>query len=176
VYVFWGVATLAAVALALRSAPVRGRVVLTICVFALAAVPLALYVLTQRHTGFGVQGRHVLPVLVVAPLLAGELLRRRRDDLRTKWIPGLIAVSLTGVALAHFTALYWNARRSGVGLDGPFMFLGEAEWSPPVGWGLWLAVAAAGAACVAAAGVLAAKAEAAQQQERGLAQASATGQ
>lgn len=176
VYVFWGAVTLAAVALALRFAPIRGKVVLAICVFALAAFPLALYVLTQRHTGYGVQGRHVLPVLVIVPLLAGELLRRRRDELPAKWVPCLIAVALTGAALVHFTALYWNARRSGVGLDGPLVFVGNAEWSPPVGWGLWLALAAVGAACVCATGVLAAKAEAAQEQQRGLAQASPTGQ
>jgi hypothetical protein len=74
----------------------------------------------------------------------------------------LIALSFAGIALVQFTALYWNGRRSAVGLDGPFFFPGDAEWSPPLGWGLWLAMAAGGAACVAVVGALAAKAEAAQ--------------
>ena len=35
----------------------------------------------QLRTGFGAQGRHVLPVLVLVPLWAGEVLRRRPDGL-----------------------------------------------------------------------------------------------
>jgi len=175
VYIFWAVATFAAVAGGLRWAPTRGKVVLAVCVIALAVLPLAQYILVQRHTGFGLQGRHVLPILVIVPLLAGELLRRNQHRFAAGGAR-LVALSFVGIALAHFTALYWNGRRSAVGLDGPFVFLGDAEWSPPIGWGLWLALAAAGAACVAAAGLLAAKAEAAQQEQRAFAEAAAAGQ
>ena len=162
VYIFWGAATLAGVACALRWAPARGKVVLAVCVLALAALPLAQYVLVQRHTGFGLQGRHVLPILVIVPLLAGELLRRNHERFAAARARHLIALSFAGIALVQFTALYWNGRRSAVGLDGPFVFRGSVEWSPPLGWEVWLALAAAGAACVAAVGLLAAKAEAAQ--------------
>jgi hypothetical protein len=176
VYLFWGFATLAAVGGAIRWAPARSKAVLAVCAVALAALPLAQYVVFQRHTGFGLQGRHVLPILVIVPLLAGELLRQGRDRLPANWARGVVAVAFMGVAIAQFAALYWNAWRSAVGLDGPFVFLGDAEWSPPIGWGLWLALAAVGAACVATAGLLAAKAEAAQEEERGLAEAPAAGQ
>jgi hypothetical protein len=161
-YIFWGIATAAAVAGALRWAPIRGKVVLAICVVALAVLPLTQYIVFQRHTGFGLQGRHVLPILVIVPLLAGELLRRNHERLAARSVRHLIALSFAGIALVQFTAVYWNARRSAVGLDGPFVFLGSSEWTPPIGWGVWLALAAAGAACVAAAGLLAAKTEAAQ--------------
>lgn len=159
-YLFWGFATLAAVGAAIRWAPRRARAVMAVCALAVAVLPLAQYVVFQRHTGFGLQGRHVLPILVIVPLLAGELLRRHRDRLPANRA-GFVALAFVGIGATHFVALYWNAWRSAVGLDGPFVFLGDAEWSPPVGWGLWLAVAGAGAVCVAAAGVLAAKAEAA---------------
>jgi hypothetical protein len=161
VYLFWGLATAAAVGGAIRCAPARAKAVLAVCALALVALPLAQYVIFQRHTGFGLQGRHVLPILVILPLLAGELLRRHRDRLPANRA-GFVALVFGGIGATHFVALYWNAWRSAVGLNGPFVFLGDAEWSPPVGWGLWLAVAGAGAVCVAAAGVLAAKAEAAQ--------------
>ena len=176
VYIFWGVATFTAVACALRWASTRGKVVLAVCVVALAVLPLTQYILVQRHTGFGLQGRHVLPILVIVPLLAGELLRRNHERFGARRVRHLIALAFAGIALVQFTALYWNARRSAVGVDGPFVFLGDAEWSPPIGWGLWLAVAAAGAACLAAAGLLAAKAEAAQEEQRGFAEAAAAGQ
>jgi hypothetical protein len=159
VYIFWGVATLAGVACALRWAPARGKVVLAVCALALAGLPLAQYILVQRHTGFGLQGRHVLPILVIVPLLAGELLRRSHERFTAARVRHLIALSFAGIALVQFTALYWNGRRSAVGMDGPVAFLGSAEWSPPLGWVVWLAVAAGGSACLVAAGLLAAKAE-----------------
>jgi predicted membrane protein DUF2142 len=163
VYIFWGFATLAGVACALRWAPIRGKVVLAVCVLALAALPLTQYILVQRHTGFGLQGRHVLPILVIVPLLAGELLRSNHERFAAARVRHLIALPFVGIALVQFTALYWNGRRSAVGVDGPLFFLGSAEWSPPLGWGVWLAVAAGGSACLAAAGLLAARAEASHQ-------------
>jgi hypothetical protein len=162
VYIFWGVAIFAAVACALRWAPTRGRIVLVVCVAALAVLPLTQYVLVQRHTGFGLQGRHVLPILVIVPLLAGELLRRNHERVAARRVRQLIALSFVGIGLAQFTALYWNARRSAVGLDGPLVFLGGAEWNPPIGWSIWLALAAGGAVCIVAAGLLGANAEAGQ--------------
>lgn len=160
VYIFWGVATLAAIAGGLRWAPARGKVVLAVCALALAVLPLAQYILVQRHTGFGLQGRHVLPILVIVPLLAGELLRRAHDRFAAARVRDLVALTFAGIALAQFTALYWNGRRSAVGLDGPLVFFDGAQWSPPLGWGIWLALAAAGSACLVAAGLQAAKAEA----------------
>ncbi len=180
-YIFWGLATFAAVALALRSTSGRERAVLIGCVIALAVIPIVQYVVFQRHTGFGLQGRHVLPFLVVIPLLAGELLRRREELLRAPRARLLLTLCFAGVALAQFAALYLNGRRSAVGVDGSLLFLGDAEWSPPIGWGLWLAVAALGAACIAVAGAQAARAlapeaEASQEQQRRLAQAAAARQ
>jgi hypothetical protein len=38
-------------------------------------------------------------------------------------------------------AWYCNARRSAVGSEGPWFFFPSAEWQPPLGWGLWCALA-----------------------------------
>jgi hypothetical protein len=50
--------------------------------------------------------------------------------------------------------IWWlEARRLAVGTDGPFFFLGDAAWTPPGGWPLWVAVFLAGAAATASAPV-----------------------
>jgi hypothetical protein len=94
----------------------------------------------------------VLPVLVAVPLLAGELAYRRREELRR----GLLVAIPVAAAVVQFAAFYLNGRRSAVSIDGPLLFLGRADWSPPVGWGFVLAVAAAGTAAIASIGVRAA--------------------
>ena len=86
----------------------------------------------QLRTGFGAQGRHVLPVLVLVPLSAGEILRRRPQGLG--WL-----LPAVGVLWAAGQAVAWlaNARRAAVGTDGSWWFFGAAEWSPPGGWWVW---------------------------------------
>ncbi len=113
--------------------------------------PLSLWVLSLRHTGFGLQGRYVLPVLVAVPLLCGEVLVRGRARL-TAGVRAALVLGVAGaVAVLHLGAWWFNARRAATGTDGPLLFLGEAEWSPPLGWAPWLGLAVVGAALVAAA-------------------------
>ena len=94
----------------------------------------------QLRTGYGAQGRHVLPVLVLVPLCAGEILRRRPQGLG--WL-----LPAAGGLWAGGQAVAWlaNARRAAVGTDGSWWFFGAAEWSPPGGWWPWAVLAAAGA-------------------------------
>ena len=62
--------------------------------------------------------------------------------------PGTVA------GVVQFGAWWFYARRSAVGVDGPFAFLGKAEWTPWAGWGLWLAFALVGSLLLAAAPLL----------------------
>ena len=91
----------------------------------------------QLRTGYGAQGRHVLPALVLPPLYAGEVLRGRR----LAWLP-----VAAGVLWAVGQGVAWitNARRAAVGTDGSYWFFGDAQWSPPLGWWPWAVLAAAG--------------------------------
>jgi len=139
----WAALAAALLAGALRAAPPPRRLALAAAVAAGAALPVALYVLVVRHTGFGLQGRHVLPVLVALPLLAGELLARRPPPARAALAAGVVA------GLAHLGAWWANARRAATGTDGPIWFPGVAEWSPPAGWLPWALLALSGAALVA---------------------------
>jgi hypothetical protein len=66
----------------------------------------------------------------------------------------LFACFVVPAAAVQLVAWYVNAHRSAVGTDGSWLFLGRAEWSPPAGWGTWLAVSVIGALALVAAAVL----------------------
>jgi hypothetical protein len=112
-----------------------GAAVLTAILF-----PPLFWLVQYRHTGFDLQGRQMLPLLVALPILCGSLVRDQRRLLK-------VALPLTGAI--QFIAWYVNARRSAVGTGGPLFFLGEAKWSPAGGWLPWLVLAALGSAALA---------------------------
>jgi hypothetical protein len=121
----------------------------------LAAGVLALIVAASavyRQTGYELQARHILPVAVVLPLYAGELLDRNRGALAPRTAGRLLAGLATFAAVIQAVAFYVYCRRFAVGTDGPWLFLSDAEWSPPLGWLPWLFLAAVAALCYAAAG------------------------
>ncbi len=149
-YVLWGLAVLGLTGLALWLGSARERVGVAICAAAGVGVTVAASVLQLRH-GYGIQGRHVLPVLVAAPLWSAEVVRRHRERLgprdRALLVVGAGALFAGGQALAFWV----DARRAAVGTGGPWLFVGSAQWSPPGGWWPWIAVAAVGCALVLAA-------------------------
>jgi hypothetical protein len=141
--VLWAAGVAVLLAIAARQSSTRERFVLAAALAAAVLGPVALYVVLIRHTGFGLQGRHVLPALVAVPLLAAELVRRR-----PAW---LLPAAGGAAALVHLGAWWAYARRSAVGVDGPLFFLADAQWTPPGGYVLWCLVVLAGALLVGAA-------------------------
>lgn len=151
-----GVAGLALAALVL--ARVRERIVLVVVGVVALAFPILFYAFSLRTSGFGLQGRHVLPALALIPMLAGELLDRRaarRGD-AVIW-RSLAAASVAAIAVYQLLAWWHNAHYwAGTSASGPF--LSHSTWSPPLGWTWWVLVLAAGAlAMLAAAGLAAAQ-------------------
>jgi hypothetical protein len=144
VYLAWQGLWLGLIGTAFAVGDRRQRLVLLACTGVALLAPLLLQVAVMRHTGFVVQGRHVLPVLVLAPLVAGDVVADRAP----RWWP--VAVGLV-VAAVHFAAWYTAAHRAAVGVGGPWLFLGRSAWSPPLGYGLWMLAAGAGALLVATA-------------------------
>lgn len=143
------------VAAALAVAGRRERIVLAATAAAAPLIPVVLYVVYLRHTGFGVQGRHVLPIIVAVPLLAGELVRERWEQLASR-VRRALLVGVPVLASAGQVVAWWlNERRAAVGVDGPLWFLGDAAWSPPVRWGICILLVVAGAALASAAVVAA---------------------
>jgi len=128
----------------------------------LAAVPVVSVVVSAavvHQTGFGMQGRYISALAVAVPLLAGEVLVR--NHVRVAVRAGAIVVAAVALSASAVQLLGWysNARRYAVGTNGPRLFLGAAQWSPPAGWWVWLGMAVVGAALLAAVPVAAAMAD-----------------
>jgi hypothetical protein len=147
-YAAWGALVLVLLVLALVRGTGRQRAALGVLVTGAFVLSIAFHSVMPGQTGFDVQGRYLLPLVVAVPILAGEILRTRRVPA----ISTAAAVGLCGVLVAalQFFAWYENARRYAVGTSGPRWFLNHAQWVPAGGWLLWIAVAAAGCLCIAA--------------------------
>ena len=141
-YVVWGLLAAGLLVLALRVADDRRRWALAAAVAACGAFPVLFYGGVMRHVGNLLQGRHVLPLLIIVVLLAGEIVYRRADRIPPRADALLLAAVAVPAAAVQALAWWANSRRWAVGPDGSWWFLGDAAWSPPGGWGLWLAVVA----------------------------------
>jgi hypothetical protein len=141
----WFALVVALVSIALLLGTRREQVVLSAAVVAAVAVPFLLVATIMRHTGYGLQGRYVMALSVAVPLLAGEIVYRRRASLPT---PRIVLPFAIAAALCQTLALYVNGRRFAVGSTGPELFWGDAVWDPPGGWAPWGVVTLTGAAAL----------------------------
>ena len=118
----------------------------TLVVWVLATLALAyiVYASVFYPVQAGLQGRHVLPFFFLAPLLAGVVLAERLDRVDPSAFRRFVTVIAVAVPVLQAVGLYENARRYGVGVNGPIAFLGRASWQPGLGWVPWLAVGAVG--------------------------------
>lgn len=143
----WLALTVALVASALVAASaLRDRVVLVAAAIAVPLIPIALFVVTVRFTGYGIQGRYALPIVVALPLLAGELVSENRERVGAAALRALVVAVPLAAAVVQLLALWRNAQRSAFGLHGSLLSWGTPEWTPPIGWALWLVISAAGCA------------------------------
>jgi len=151
-YELWRALAVALVVAALLVGTWRQRWLLLASLAAVVAVPILLVAGTMRHTGFGAQGRYFLAFSIVVPLLAGEILARQRERLRALDANRLFLLLALTAGFVQLVAWWTNAHRFAVGVSGHEWFLSSAEWSPPLGWTLWLTmVTGAGCLLVAAA-------------------------
>ncbi|WP_235825675.1 DUF2142 domain-containing protein [Candidatus Frankia alpina] len=147
-YRIWWLAVVALALVALAADPWRARLGFVAVLVGAAVVAVGLDVVVLRQTRFPVYGRYLLPLAVLLPLAAGEIVTRRAARLPAAVRrPLQVAVPLL-VAAVHLVGLWANARRYAVGAGGPGWFLGRSQWNPPGGWSPWFALAVAGAACL----------------------------
>jgi hypothetical protein len=143
-YGLWGALAAALTTTALLVGTRWQRLHLVISIGAALALPVFLVATTMRHTGFALQGRYVLSFSLVVPLVAGEILVRRYERLRALEAEHLFLPFALAAGFVQLVAWWTNARRFAVGIRGPRWFLSSAEWTPPLGWWPWLALAVAG--------------------------------
>jgi len=139
------------VALGWRRASRRERIVLAAWVVGgLLLAPLLQAAVAAP--GASVQGRWLLPVVIIVPLLSAVLVARRPENGggTRAWAVGSIVL----VAVTQFLAIYANGRHYAVGPRAPLLWFTRSFWLPPLGWAPWLLLAAAGAAAFVAGGVL----------------------
>jgi hypothetical protein len=160
VYLAWASLVVALVTMALLATTRRGRLVMAVSIGAVVVgggvLYAALIVLLNEPVEY-VQGRYIMALSVVVPLVAAELLA---INYRRLWPqrPGGLAVSIgVTVAIAQLWAVYINARRYAVGVDGPLFFVGRSDWRPPLGWAVYLLAAVLAAAGIAVAGFIVAR-------------------
>ncbi len=113
--------------------------------------PVLFYGFIYRYSGFGLQGRYVLPIVFVPALLSGEAISRSAPRGRAA-LGGVGGCALLVAALQ--LAAWWKNAQVNAGLpSGPVPTpLSGAHWVPPGGWLAWVACAVAGAAMLALAG------------------------
>ncbi|MFZ0090520.1 MAG: DUF2142 domain-containing protein [Solirubrobacteraceae bacterium] len=132
----------------------RDRWLLGAVVVIVLTFPVLFFAWVYRFTGFGLQGRYVLPMIVLIPLLAGEIIRRRLQmrppHQLWRFVPGAAAAL---VACFQAYAWWFNARVA-AGAPHSVRFYVHPSWSPPLGWWPWIAITALGAAALFTFGVI----------------------
>ena len=143
-YVVWLTLLLALGALAMVAGDRRQRQVLIGSLMVCVLTTLALGALLAQHDQ-AVTGRYVLPVVIVLPLLAGEVLAGNHQWAAMERLRSGVLAATVSVVAVHVLAWLVNARRYAVGTRGPALFLTNDVWSPPGGWWPWLLAAVAAA-------------------------------
>jgi Predicted membrane protein (DUF2142) len=149
--IWWG-AVVCLVAAALWLGGRRDRwITATVTLLALA-FPVFFYAWFDRFTGFDVQGREVLPLLTLIPLVAGEVVHRRRAAIASRRAARLtLGGAAVGVGAFQAYAWWFNARAM-AGAPHTIGFFDHAAWTPPGTWTPWVVIAGLGAVALAANG------------------------
>lgn len=148
----WWLAVVALLGAALWLGDRRERWVTAAVALLALAFPVVFYAWFDRFTGFNVQGREVLPLLMLIPLVAGEVVHRRRMAIASRRAARVtLACAVLGVGAFHAYAWWFNARAM-AGAPHAIRFYAHATWSPPGSWTPWIVTAALGAVALVAGG------------------------
>ncbi|TQJ32725.1 putative membrane protein DUF2142 [Microbacterium sp. SLBN-146] len=106
----------------------RERSVLTLVVLASIVTPIALQVASFRESGIVWQGKYILPIAMLAPVLAGFI--AARADALTRASAGLVRTVAALVAILQVWAVVVNIHRYVNGANGPWTELIPNPWAP----------------------------------------------
>jgi hypothetical protein len=137
----WLVGVAAFVAAAFAVAGRRERTALALVVAAAAASVVALSALVFRQSAFGIQGRHVLPVLALVPLCAAHVLCRRGRVRGLVVTAAVVAVGVHALALWVNDGAYAGGVATGAGPMHVSFDVSSLAWPVLIGLvGCWLVV------------------------------------
>jgi hypothetical protein len=139
----WWLLVIGLVVVALILGSRRERVIVAATILAALLFPVLFYAWVYRLTGFGMQGRYVLPALVLIPLVAGEVVRANAGSIRSHLAGPALSASLVAVAAIQGYA-WWYSASYFAGAPTTLRFYAHATWTPPLGWPPWIAAAALG--------------------------------
>jgi hypothetical protein len=91
----------------------------------------------QRQTGFSFQGRYALPIFILLPMAAGELIRSGSGRLSSRSAKRLIIGTMSVAGLVQAVGWVTNGRRVAVGTHGSWLYAFQSQWHPPLGWLPW---------------------------------------
>ena len=140
-YLAWLVIALALGAAAVAVSPWRLRVVAVATPLLAMLVPLVFFALIYVDTGWQLQGRYVLPLIALPPLLWGELVGRARAAVARFWLLPVAGIAATAVLQCW---AWWTNARASASATHAFWFLANPVWNPPVGWPVLTAAALVG--------------------------------
>ena len=149
-YVVWSLLVAALIGVALALGNRRDRLSIVALLATGLGVTLVMSVV-YREIG-ALHGRYALPFLVLIPLWCGEVILRNRARASARLLAVVVASTFVAAGAVQFVGWWASARRFAVGDQGGWLFLGDAKWSPPLGWEPWLAFALVASAAYAAAG------------------------
>jgi hypothetical protein len=149
-YLAWTVMVLVLLTLVLLIGGRRDRMLVVGAVASLVVVTILVSAGIAAPVGSRAQGRWVLPVVTMIPVMLSSQWWRARARLGAAQPKNLTIGVAATAALVHAIALWASARRYAVGVQGPVQFLGHSQWSPPMGWLPWLG--AGSLACVGVVG------------------------
>jgi hypothetical protein len=128
----------------------RDRLILVAVTLCALAFPVLFWAWVDRLSGFGLQGREVLPVLTLVPLVSGELIFRRSSAFsRHPASRGVLGTAIALIAVVQGYA-WWFSARATAGAPDTIRFYAHSTWSPPGGWFPWILTAALGSAAMLA--------------------------
>jgi hypothetical protein len=114
----YALSVVALIVVAVARVPGSSRLRLITCLAALVVLVPVIAAATVRHNGFALQGRHVLPLAVLIPLLPAELLARENPlAARSLACPALVVVASHLYAIALATVAYVPAPGRGMQVD-----------------------------------------------------------
>jgi Predicted membrane protein (DUF2142) len=140
----WWILVIALLAGSLWLGSPRERLVVGSSAVLAFGFPVLFYAWVDRHTGFGLQGREVLPALMLIPLVAGEVIFRHHSAMaHARSTHVVLGGAIALVALFQGYA-WWLSARVAAGAPHTIRFYAHATWRPPSGWAPWIAAAVVG--------------------------------